>query len=195
MQLTPSPAAITLWFTGLPCIGKSTTARHTQALLAEKGVHARMLDSDDVAHHFRGLAQADARGRDIVARAMAMTALHLNRGGITCLCAATTPRRDIRRVHREMLPGYVEVWCKGDTQTARTRDSRRLYDMADVGLIHGFTGVDEAYDPPESADLVLEMAALAPEACANKVLRYLAQGRHTGIFPSGLIISQENHEP
>ena len=182
--MTRSPAAITLWFTGLPCIGKSTTARQTEAVLAEKGVHTRILDSDDVAPLFRGLAKADARGRDIVARAIAMAARHLNQAGITCLCAATTPRREIRRTHRKMIPGYVEIWCKGGTQTARARDQRRLYDMADVGFIHGFTGVDETYEVPESADLILDMAALAPEACAKMVLRHLIQGRHADIFPS-----------
>lgn len=188
--MTRKPAAITLWFTGLPCIGKSTTARRTGAVLSENGVHTRILDSDDVACHFRGLAKTDARGRDIVARAMAVAALHLNLAGITCLCAATTPRRIIRRAHREMIPGYVEIWCKGSTQTARERDGQRLYDMADVGFIQDFTGVDEAYEAPESADLVLDMAALAPEACAKKVL-HLAQGKYAGIFPSVHTILQE----
>lgn len=181
--MTRSPGAITLWFTGLPCIGKSTTARRTEALLAEKGVNTQILDSDDASPHFKGLIKADARGRDIVARAMAMTACHLNRAGLTCLCAATSPRRSSRRAHRKMIPGYVEIWCKGGIQTARARDPQRLYDMADVGFIQNFTGVDEAYETPQSADLILDMAALAPEACAAKVIKYLEQGGYADIFP------------
>jgi len=177
-----SVGAVTLWFTGLPCIGKTTTARAVYQGLAAAGVRLEILDSDDIAGWFGRLVSPDARGRDILTRAMALAALSLNRFGVSCICTATTPRGKIRKTHRRMLPHYVEIWCKGSVETARKRDERGLYSMADAGLIDGFTGVDEAYESPENPDLVLDMTA-SPSACAETVTRFLESGGYAGLFP------------
>lgn len=175
-------SATTLWFTGLPCIGKTTAANAVSRSLAKEGIETKILDSDVIAPYFKNLIQSSPEGRDIISRAMALTALHLNSSGISCLCAATTPRREIRRVHRETIPGYVEVWCKGSVETAKSRDEQRLYDMAEVGFLQGFTGVDELYEEPIEPDVVLDMAQLTPDDCAQYVVGYLKQSKYSSLF-------------
>ncbi len=175
-------SATTLWFTGLPCIGKTSAANAVSRCLAEEGIKARILDSDEVAPYFSNLIQSSPLGRDIISRAMALSALQLNLSGISCLCAATTPRHTVRRFHRETIPDYVEIWCKGSLETARARDVRRLYDMAEVGFIQGFTGVDEPYEEPLDPDLVLDMAQLSPDDCAQYVVHYLKGSKYSSLF-------------
>ncbi|HER44049.1 MAG TPA: adenylyl-sulfate kinase, partial [Candidatus Eisenbacteria bacterium] len=38
----------TLWFTGLPCSGKSTLAERVLGILLERGMYAELLDGDEV---------------------------------------------------------------------------------------------------------------------------------------------------
>jgi adenylylsulfate kinase-like enzyme len=40
-------------------------------------------------------------------------------------------------------------------------------------VIKNFTGIDSPYEPPESAELVVDTATLAAEASADKILDYL----------------------
>jgi adenylylsulfate kinase-like enzyme len=173
--------AFTLWLTGIPAIGKSTTAAHVHDLVAQAGCPIERLDSDTLAARFGPLLAAGAAGRDLLARCMAVTALHLNRQGIACVCAATTPRRRVREQHRAMLPRYIEVYCRGSVATARRRDPRGLYALADQGLLEGFTGVDEPYEAPPRPDLVLDMDTWPPARCAEAVRDHL---RACGLLPA-----------
>ncbi len=165
--------AFTLWLTGLPSIGKTTTANQVLDRLTAMGYTAEVLDSDDIAPLFGSLLDLDAVSRDIVARSMAVTAKILNKRGIICICAATMPRQAIRSCHRNMIPHYIEVYCKGDVRTARKRDTRGLYALADKGIIKEFTGVDEPYEAPETPELVLDMDSLSPNACVQSILSYI----------------------
>jgi len=166
--------SFTIWLTGLPAIGKSTTARQVCDVLSTKGYPVELLDSDTVAGYFGTLPAWDAdAGRDIIARCMAVTAMHLNRRDIICICAATSPSRTIREQHRKLIPRYIEVYCRGTIETARQRDTQGLYTLADTGFIEKFTGVDAPYEAPGNPELILDMASLSPPACVETILAYL----------------------
>ncbi len=54
--------------------------------------------------------------------------------------------------------------------------------MAEVGFIQGFTGVDEPYEEPLDPDLVLDMAQLSPDDCAQYVVHYLKGSKYSSLF-------------
>lgn len=165
--------SFTLWMTGLPSIGKSTTAKQVYNTLLDNGCQVELMDSDEHRVHFEEMLSKDASARDIVARSMAVTAMYLNRRSIICICVATSPRRLVRDTHRKLIKGYIEVYCQGTVETARKRDTRGLYSLADKGIIKGFTGVDEVYEAPRKPELVLDMESLSPAGCVQVVMKYL----------------------
>jgi adenylylsulfate kinase-like enzyme len=53
------------------------------------------------------------------------------------------------------------------------RDPKGFYKKARAGEIANFTGVIDAYEPPEQPELRLDAAAFAPEGLAAQVLACL----------------------
>ena len=45
--------------------------------------------------------------------------------------------------------------------------------QARAGIIKGFTGIDDPYEAPENAEIVLDTVSLSPEESAAEVLLYL----------------------
>ncbi|MFT7643657.1 MAG: adenylylsulfate kinase-like enzyme, partial [Pirellulaceae bacterium] len=54
-----------------------------------------------------------------------------------------------------------------------SRDPKGLYKLAREGKIKNFTGIDDPYEPPASAELVLKAAEKTPEQLATEVVSYL----------------------
>ena len=48
-----------------------------------------------------------------------------------------------------------------------------MYKKARAGEIKGFTGIDDPYEAPENAEVVLKSAEISPEEAARQVLEYL----------------------
>ena len=58
---------------------------------------------------------------------------------------------------------------------APTRDYKGLYEKARRGEIDNFTGVNDPYEEPEDADLVLDTENDSPEASADQVMALLRE--------------------
>ena len=64
-------------------------------------------------------------------------------------------------------------------EVCETRDPKGLYKKARAGLIKGFTGIDDPYEEPEGAEVVLDAVDAAtgemasPQAQAAAILAHL----------------------
>jgi len=96
--------------------------------------------------------------------------------GLIVLCSLISPFRAERRLVRETLPDgeFVEVFVDTPRETCIARDPKGLYKKALAGEIKNFTGVDQPYETPEAAELVLARNAETPEQASTAVLAYLA---------------------
>jgi len=56
------------------------------------------------------------------------------------------------------------------------RDRKGLYAKARAGLITGFTGVDDPYEEPRDADLVLDTSVMTRQEAVDAVLKLLVTG-------------------
>ena len=77
--------------------------------------------------------------------------------GLIVLCAFISPFAADRQMVRDALkPGeFVEIFVDTPLEECIARDPKGLYKKALAGEIKNFTGVDQAYEPPEKAELVL----------------------------------------
>ena len=95
--------------------------------------------------------------------------------GIITLTAFISPYRSDREAVRKMLPetDFVEVYVKAPLDICESRDPKGLYKKARAGEIKGFTGIDDPYEEPESAEITVESTANSPQVLAQQVLVWL----------------------
>src|SRR5919201_155351 len=164
----------TLWLTGLPRAGKSTVAGLFAGRLRALGLdRVEVLDGDVVREGLSrdlGFSRAD-RTENI--RRIAFVSKLLTRNGVAVIVAAISPYREDRELAREEIQSFVEVWCKASVEACASRDYKGLYEKAMRGEIDNLTGVNDPYEEPEDADLVLDTEKETPEESADRVIALL----------------------
>lgn len=161
--ITERPGA-TLWFTGLPSAGKSTIARALADRLRVDGHRVQVLDGDEVRPYLSaglGFSQED---RNTNVRRVGWVARLLASHGVTVLVPVIAPyaaaRDSVRADHAQAGVPYAEVFVSTSLQVAEQRDVKGLYAKARRGELTGMTGVDDPYERPANAELVLDTAAV-----------------------------------
>jgi sulfate adenylyltransferase len=169
-------AGFTVWLTGLPCAGKTTIAGLLVAELERRGLVVESLDGDVVRTHLSkdlGYSRAD---RDTNVARLSWVASRLVRHGAPVVVAAISPYREARAQARALVEEqglFVEVWVNAPTSLCAERDVKGLWAKAAAGEITGMTGVDDPYEPPQAAEVVLDTAVLEPDESADLVVAYL----------------------
>ncbi|RKZ21923.1 adenylyl-sulfate kinase [bacterium] len=165
----------TVWFTGLPCSGKSTLAQMLKDELVKRGFKVEVLDGDVVRQHIsRGLGYSK-EDRDENIRRIYHVAYLLQRNGIVVITAAISPYREIRQEARELLKDFVEVYVKCPVEVCMKRDVKGMYKKALKGEIKNFTGIDDPYEEPLNPEVVCETDKETPEESLQKILRKLEE--------------------
>jgi len=163
----------TLWFTGLPCSGKSTLARRVEEILLERGMNVEVLDGDEVREHLsKGLGYSK-EDRDTNIRRIGYVAKLLSRNGVAAVGAAISPYKAIRDEVRSWHDRFVEVYVKAPVDILKDRDVKGMYKKALAGQIKHFTGVDDPYEPPENPEVIVETDKEDVEESVNKIIRTL----------------------
>lgn len=162
-----------LWFTGLSGSGKTTTARHVEGLLRERGIRVERLDGDELRETIsKGLGFSREERMENIKR-IAFVAKLLSRNGVTVIVSAITPYREMRDVLRAELSGYVEIYARCSLEACERRDVKGLYAKARKGEIARFTGVSDAYDIPVKPDIVIDTEVQTLEHNSMEILRWL----------------------
>ncbi len=168
---------VCIWFTGLPCSGKSTTAEVLTQLLLEHGRQVTLLDGDVVRTHLSKGLGFSREDRDVNIRRIGFVAAEIVRHGGVVICAAVSPYRATRNEVRNMVGSdrFVEVFVNTPLEVCKQRDVKGLYAKAERGEIRGFTGVDDPYEPPDHPEITLDTINHTPEENARLILKYQIQ--------------------
>jgi adenylylsulfate kinase len=185
-----------IWFTGLSGCGKSTIANLVDHKLHDLGVHAVLLDGDNIRHGLNATPQLlqdghgaefaerfglgfSAQDREENIRRIGAVAELFATGGIVTLTAFVSPYRRDREAVRGRIesagrPGdFIEVFVDAPLEVCESRDPKGLYKQARAGKIKGFTGIDDPHEPPQNPELHLDAAGRSPDALAEVVVAYL----------------------
>jgi sulfate adenylyltransferase len=164
-----------VWFTGLSGAGKSTTAEVLTMLLLEAGRQVTVLDGDVVRTNLsRGLGFSK-EDRDINIRRIGFVASEIVRHGGVAICAAVSPYRATRNDVRNMVGDghYIEVFVDTPLEVCEARDTKGMYAKARRGEIKDFTGIDDPYEAPDHAEIVIGTQQTSPEDNAHLIVEYL----------------------
>src|SRR5438876_12061417 len=141
----------TVWFTGMPGAGKTTSASLLEQRLRASGASVEMLDGDVVRTRLsKGLGYS-REDRDENIRRIGFVCELLSRNGVIAIAAAISPYREVRRSVRARIPHFVEVFMECPMDVLIERDVKGLYKKALSGEIQHFTGVSDPYESPEAA--------------------------------------------
>lgn len=169
-----------LWFTGLSASGKSTVACTLEHILSERGHYTILLDGDNIRHGLNSDLGFSAEQRAENIRRIGEVAKVMAENGAITLTSFISPYLADRALVRDRLaPGdFLEIYMRAPLALCESRDPKGLYAKARAGKLRGFTGVDDPYEEPVAAELVIDALAedgapASPEALAHEVLAYL----------------------
>ncbi len=166
-----------VWFTGLSGSGKSTIANALVPMLLEQGRQATVLDGDVVRTHLSKGLGFSKEDRDTNILRIGFVAGEIARHNGTVVCAAISPYQATRSEARKMVgeERFVEVYVDTPLEVCEARDIKGLYAKARRGEIKGFTGIDDPYEAPVNAELVVDTVQTTPEENARRIVAYLEE--------------------
>jgi adenylylsulfate kinase len=169
----------TIWFTGLSASGKSTIAVALEQVLAQRGHVAYRLDGDNIRMGLNKNLGFSAEDREENIRRIGEVSKLFADSGLIALTSFISPYRKDRDIARELHKAdgldFIECYVHVPLDVAEERDPKGLYKKARAGEIKGFTGIDDPYEEPENAELILKTGEQTVAECVQLVLEKLEE--------------------
>src|SRR5215469_10729739 len=131
----------TLWFTGLPCSGKTTLAELVAKELEQRGRGVEILDGDVVRTKLTKGLGFSKEDRDENIRRIGFVCELLSKHGAIAISAAISPYRAVRDEVRSKIANFIEVYVAAPVEMCIQRDVKGMYKKALAGEITHFTGI------------------------------------------------------
>lgn len=169
-----------IWITGLSGSGKSTLACTLDHALLQRGKLSYVLDGDNVRHGLNNNLGFTAEDRAENIRRVGEVAKLFADTGVICIASFISPYKKDRDACRSLMaPGeFIEVFMDVALEVCEQRDPKGLYKLARAGKIKGFTGIDDPYEDPPEAEIVMRAVDgkyASPEEMTVQMLEYLEE--------------------
>ena len=168
-----------LQMTGLSGAGKTTIASKVKEQLQKLGYNVELLDGDTVRKNIsKGLGfSKEDRCENI--RRIGFVADLLTRNNIIVIIAVINPYEEIRQ---ELKRNYAAktVWIKCELEILKQRDTKGLYIRAFLPenhpeKINNLSGVNDIFETPKNAGLIVDTGIESIEQSVEKVLNYILE--------------------
>ncbi|KAI0848207.1 putative sulfate adenylyltransferase [Daldinia vernicosa] len=150
----------TVFLTGYTNSGKDQIARALQVTLNQQGGRSvSMLLGETVRHELSSELGFSREDRSTNIARIAFVAGELTRSGAAVIAAPIAPFDKDRAAAKEAIEKYGDfylVHVATPLEYCEKTDKRGIYAKARAGEIKGFTGVDDPYEAPTKADLVVD---------------------------------------
>jgi sulfate adenylyltransferase len=167
-----------LFFTGLSGSGKSTIARGVADALQETGERTvTFLDGDVVRRELSAGLTFSKPDRDLNIRRIGWVAAEVARHGGLAICCPIAPYAAGRATARAQAEaaggGFVLVYVSTPLDVCEQRDRKGLYAKARAGVLKSMTGIDDPYEVPTDADIVIDTNVVSVDGAVETVLTRL----------------------
>ncbi|WP_067806607.1 adenylyl-sulfate kinase [Nocardia beijingensis] len=170
---------LTVWLTGLSGSGKSTVAVELERRLVAAGRPAFLLDGDNLRHGLNSDLGFSAADREENVRRVGEVAKLFAEAGVVAVVSLISPYRAdrdrARATHEAAGIPFLEVFVDTPLSVCEARDPKGMYAKARAGEIRGFTGIDDPYEAPTEAEIVLRPDHGDPAAMAATILARLSR--------------------
>ena len=148
-----------------------------EQVLVQRGHAAYRLDGDNVRMGLNKNLGFSAEDRTENIRRIGEVCKLFADSGMITLSSFISPyvadRDAVRALHDEDGLDFIEVYVQVPLEVAEERDPKGLYKEARAGEIKGFTGIDDPYEEPSKAEIVLPTHELSVEESVLKLLEEL----------------------
>ena len=161
-----------LWFTGLPLSGKTTIADKVYIELEKLQIPLERLDSKDI----RDLIPDIGFTREDRNRHMSRIGFliqKLQKNSISTVASFVSPYRESRKAIRTMVTNNIVVYVKTDIETCKARDYKGKYEKALRGELQNFSGVNDVYEEPQHAEIVIDTDKMNADEACKTIVKYI----------------------
>ena len=146
-----------IWLTGLSGSGKSTIANALEKRLHALGMHAYVLDGDNLRMGLNVDLGFTPEDRAENVRRVSEVGKLLIDAGLIVITALVSPFEVDRQRARSIFDegDFIEVFVDTPVDVCISRDPKGLYKKASQGQIPNFTGVGQDYERPTKPELTL----------------------------------------
>ncbi len=161
-----------LWFTGLPLSGKTTIADKVYTELEKLDIPLERLDSKDIRDLIPdiGFSRED-RNRHM--HRIGFLIQKLQKNSISTVASFVSPYRESRKAIREMVKNNIVVYVKTDIETCKVRDYKGVYVKAMSGELQNFSGINDVYEEPQHAEIVIDTDKMSADEATNLIVKYV----------------------
>ena len=163
--------AFVVWFTGLPCSGKTTLAKALHQELQQQNIQTFILDGDEMRKGLsKDLGYSIEDRKENIRRAAEASKLLMEAGVITLSCFIA-PTEALREMVKQIVgkENVIEVFVKCPVEVCEQRDVKGMYRKARNNELKDFTGVSSVFEEPADVDLVLDTSVLDVSACVARL--------------------------
>ena len=161
-----------LWLTGLPLSGKTTIADKVYAELEKLDIPLERLDSKDIRDLIPdiGFSRED-RNRHM--HRIGYLIQKLQKNSISTVASFVSPYGESRKAIREMVKNNIVVYVKTDIETCKERDYKGVYQKAMAGELQNFSGINDVYEEPQHAEIIIDTDKMSADEAATLIVRYV----------------------
>ncbi|MBP7496818.1 MAG: adenylyl-sulfate kinase [Bacteroidales bacterium] len=169
--------AMVIWLTGLSGAGKTTIAINLEKELYHKGYLTQILDGDNIRGGINSDLDFSTAGRYENIRRIAEISKLLIDSGVIVICCFISPTNLLRNMAKNIIEtdNYKEIFIKSPIDVCEKRDVKGLYKKVREGKIKQFTGIDDIYEEPQQADLIIDSSNITIEESVKKLLDFVLQ--------------------
>ena len=161
-----------IWLTGLPLSGKTTIADKVYKELEKLSIPIERLDSKDMRKVIPNIGfSREDRNRHMHRIGYLIKTLQHN--SISTVASFVSPYYESRKAIRNMTKNTVVVYIKADIEICKKRDYKGKYDKALRGEYQNFTGVNDTYDEPKDAEIVIDTETTSVGEATKVIVDYI----------------------
>ncbi|XLQ20259.1 MAG: adenylyl-sulfate kinase [Candidatus Moraniibacteriota bacterium] len=164
---------LVIWFTGLPCSGKTTLSKEIEKYFQEKYLSIQRLDGDIVRETISNDLDFSKEDRNKNIERLSYIAQMLSDNGVNVVSAFVSPYQKMRNFTRGLCENFIEVYVECSVEECKRRDVKGMYAKAEKGEIMDFTGVQDPFEKPVNSEIIVNTEKETVEESVQKIVSYI----------------------
>ncbi len=164
---------LVIWFTGLPCSGKTTLSKEIEKYFQNKDLPIQRLDGDVVRTTISSDLGFSKKDRDVNIKRMAYLSQMLAGHGVNVVSAFVSPYQQMRNFTRGLCENFIEVYVDCSIEECKRRDIKGMYQKAERGEIKDFTGVQDPFEKPKNPEITVNTEKEIIDQSVQKIINYI----------------------
>ena len=161
-----------LWFTGLPLSGKTTIGDLVYEELDKLQIPLERIDSKTIRDLLPNMGYSREDRNNHMHR-IGYLIQKLQKNSVSTVVSFVSPYTESRKAIRDMVKQNIVVYVKADIETCKARDYKGVYQKALAGELQNFTGVNDVYEEPKHADIVIDTETISAEEAAKIIVKFV----------------------